>query len=573
MGRDDMDGRRRRSGAMLASIALPALVLIAGPLKLLTFNGYPLTAPEAMLALAIAGGAGLVIGSLLVLLGHHGVTAIIAFALIVVFLDAQVGLSSVIGSLIFDARGEPRLIAFVLAAPLLLVLFLGLLRLGENFTAIAAAGLAAFVAGILLVPGETAEFGVRPPDAQTIADAGPLYLHIVLDGQSGIERAPPHAESLRELGRYMTAFYSRWGFRLNGDAYSPYDTTLNSLAHVLNAEMSSRDRADIAPGTAPGMQYELTRNRLFDELVGSGRALSVYQTDFLDFCAAYAGKLAKCLTYPALSVRVLERAPLGVLAKARLLLAAFYGRSTVVGTVSERWYAVRNRVDAARDSDVPADHRYRTPRLFPVGVPDVVAQLQSDIEQSGGRGAWFAHLTLPHDPFVWSSECKMQPDIGRWLDRRNAAIAVPGYRESHHGKVLDAYAEQVRCTMRLLDALLADLERAGRLDTATIVIHGDHGSRIVRRDPSAAAARGAALETDVEDLHATYWTLYAVRSPAINAGYDATTRSLPALVANDIFGEPLAGKEPVLFLRTFDPERGWSLSPRPLPDAPAARRD
>ena len=73
----------------------------------------------------------------------------------------------------------------------------------------------------------------------------------------------------------------------------------------------------------------------------------------------------------------------------------------------------------------------------------------------------YAHALLPHDPFVVDGRCRY---VGKWQSRPK--------RISDHR----AYLQQVECALRKVTGLLRVLKRLNRYDSATIVLHGDHGS-------------------------------------------------------------------------------------------------
>ncbi len=64
------------------------------------------------------------------------------------------------------------------------------------------------------------------------------------------------------------------------------------------------------------------------------------------------------------------------------------------------------------------------------------------------------------------------------------------------------------------------MDDAGVFDEATIIVHGDHGSRISVIEP---AAQYADQVTD-RDLIDSYATLFAMRGPTVTAGYDRSFR-------------------------------------------------
>ena len=94
------------------------------------------------------------------------------------------------------------------------------------------------------------------------------------------------------------------------------------------------------------------------------------------------------------------------------------------------------------------------------------------------------------------------------------------------------YFQQTTCLNEQLRNLF-DVMRAAKIyEDATIIIHGDHGSRIRIRRPTLANRN----DLTPEDLLDSFSTLFAVKIPGDKADYDLRVLSL-----NQIFS-PVAGK-------------------------------
>jgi hypothetical protein len=95
------------------------------------------------------------------------------------------------------------------------------------------------------------------------------------------------------------------------------------------------------------------------------------------------------------------------------------------------------------------------------------------------------------------------------------------------------------------------MRAAGIYDDSIIVLHGDHGSRIVLTEPNAATQ----LELTKQDLVDGYSTLFAMKLPGKSGGYDKSPWPLEQLLAKFVFEAGLAptnivheNSEPYVFL-------------------------
>jgi hypothetical protein len=132
---------------------------------------------------------------------------------------------------------------------------------------------------------------------------------------------------------------------------------------------------------------------------------------------------------------------------------------------------------------------------------------------------YFAHILLPHFPFVLDRDCKRRPPREwRWpLWVWEATVA---------GRRLDgiyaAYGEQLRCThshvMRLIDTMTKSV--AG--PETVFVIHGDHGPRIFKKIGHVDRANETeAILSDGLD------TFFAIKAAGLPPGINERSESLP----------------------------------------------
>jgi hypothetical protein len=135
------------------------------------------------------------------------------------------------------------------------------------------------------------------------------------------------------------------------------------------------------------------------------------------------------------------------------------------------------------------------------------------------------------------------------------------------------YVEQVRCTMRKVEALLDALKANPAAKDAVVIIHGDHGSRIALVGPFGKL-KDRFAGTDFID---NYSTLYAAKAPTMRPGYDTRMLALPELLQATVPGEAEGRIEratpPYVYLLggfTELPMPPLPMPPLPMPDRPIA---
>jgi hypothetical protein len=150
--------------------------------------------------------------------------------------------------------------------------------------------------------------------------------------------------------------------------------------------------------------------------------------------------------------------------------------------------------------------------------------VERDISRAQRGQVVFAHVLLPHYPYVYDRKCRVRPPR-EWLERRDNADAPAGSVNSASGRELRyaRYAEQVECVQSRLDQLIRAIPAALQRD-AIVVVQGDHGSRIVRTEPRGVTQPSSADYTD------SFSTLFAVKTPWLLPGYDRRIVSITCLM-------------------------------------------
>ncbi len=116
-----------------------------------------------------------------------------------------------------------------------------------------------------------------------------------------------------------------------------------------------------------------------------------------------------------------------------------------------------------------------------------------------------------------------------------------------------------------MQSLFAELKSLGIYDEATIIVHGDHGSRIGER-PYISAMPESLTEQDMIDHYAT---LLAIKAPGIAPGLRETPQALQRVFADTFLGgaRPTSPKPGEVFLRRDDADHFNTLK-LTFPDAP-----
>ena len=500
---------------------LAATLLLAAPLvAFLATNQYPVATPETGLLFAGCLAAGALLG---VLSSRFAVLGVLVLG---------GGTALCVDSLYAWPRSTAGLV-LLLAACLALAA-----ALRRHLPAVLIAAGSVFIAATLLIPGSGAHADPRPAAPPAARADLPVVLHLVLDEHIGIDGLPPEVPGGAELARWLSESYVRQGFRVHADAYSEYFETRNSLANLLNFSSDAGDWAHLAG--RHGKPYVLAESAYFRRLSRLGYRLHVYQSDYLDYCRVPGVSYAACARYRANSIGALPAASLGIGERARFILNSLLGTSQYLQRLHDKYARIRAALPRlalpAWDSGVS--------RVGPLPVLPVLRELEADLRAARPGNAYFAHLLIPHFPYLLDAQCRIRGRIDEWLSNNDpeALSELEPNSAASRAQRYASYFAQIRCEQRLVNRLFEAMREAGVWREAIVIVHGDHGSRIVRRLP----VQQNAASLTAADLKDAFSTLFAAKVPAQAPGVVRDAKPLQALLADALGLAPVDGPAKVM---------------------------
>jgi len=544
---------RRTSQSFL--LLLPFLILITPFLVFLNHHFYGVFHWEVAIGMmGIAGIAALC--SVGMMFGGFVVQNFILFSLIMFFINIQY---RSIGAFTFGG--------------ILVILGILLPVLKEKLLPIATAIFATFFLVTFVQFGFSQD--VRAVEFRSQASAVepvhlPRIIHLILDEHIGLEGIPIDIPGGAELKARLIEFYQQYEFLTFGGAYSHYFYTENSVSNLVNFSSSATHRQYFREEGGPN---KLLENRYFESLSQAGYRLNVFWGHHIDYCSESPVAIDHCIQIPSNGLQLTQDIKMKTLDRVQLIFAAYLSRSSMYTHAKDYYLRCRDQL-LGHGIALPSGSwdRHKVTTLSYLHALDM---LWNNIVELPTGNVLFAHLLLPHSPFLANADCSIKPSIDEWKyeSLKFSRHALYGHkdpntvdsREEHYQQ----YFKQVHCLYTRLEELFERMQTAGIWENSIIIIHGDHGSRIVRTYPSIQNA----TELSEADMRDGFSTLFAVKQPDQKGLYDPKAYPLEYLLRDNVLSylsnnqEPVQELSPYVYLKSEDPEQ-LDLKKVPYPIMP-----
>ncbi len=503
---DDRDSFPERR--LWVNLVLPQVILLPPLISYLSYHVYSPFKPEALSLIAIVMGLGAIV-SLPLTFGSPRLQVGSAAFVVVLFADIQMNWGVELPHLL-GAAWMPVPMGVAIAGVLVLIYAVVMLVFWSFrkhlFTVLLVLFSTVFVSAVLLpsptvLRGEAAK-GTAKGTAKGARNANlPPIVHLLLDehiGLGGLPRDVPTAQSLKYR---MRSLYLNNGFRLFERVYSRFFFTEISLKDMFSF---TEPRTDVSS--------------YFDSVAKLGYRIRIHQTDHVDFCSDTGFDL--CHTYPVQSIHLLQEADAPFVQKFTVIYGRYFSQSfTYFGL--KRTY----NKEIARRLGLP-EWRFARESLSPIPAMVLFERVIKEVAEIQRGTLIFAHVLLPHNPYAYAADCTLLP-VGRpWLQNCDPDLPLPLCNTvASRALRYEGYLDQLDCANKKLEELFDGMKRAGVWDEAILIVHGDHGSRIVRNYPETANTKN--LEDD--DFIDSFSTHFAFKIGGVKAGIDNRFVSLRAL--------------------------------------------
>jgi hypothetical protein len=385
------------------------------------------------------------------------------------------------------------------------------------------------------------------------ANSAPRIIHLILDEHIGVAGIPTDIRGGSATKDLISQFYLKNGFQLFGGAFSRYFNTHTSLGNMLNFTAESIS-TELINGDGP---YTLLRNMYFNLLSEKEYHIEVLSPGWINFCAGSIVIINPCIDRDWRSLRSFSKLELPISQKLQVLYGRYTNQSTLITALI---YAVVSPLKSKFPALATSIEQWtwtlnpERSRNDPLNTLADLGPLWNDILSLPHGTVLLAHLLIPHYPYVALSDCSIRPPSQNFLwNNRGLLDQPPANTVESRKERYEQYFEQLHCLYLRLGELFDRMRDAGIYDDSIIIVHGDHGSKIVMTEPTSEN-RHALTNQDLVD---GFSTLFAVKLPGKPGVYDLSPQPLEQLLAKFAFeagltpSNILAEKaEPYVYLTT-----------------------
>ncbi len=497
----------------LIPYAAPAFVLLAIVVPFLRFHEYDMLLPESLILIGCAAALGAAVGGLSRLRPLTLGPMLLALTLCVYIFYRQEVTDALIvtANAIAELTGHPGIVIAFLGVALFLACSAVCVLMRRHLDLIVTAVFGTIVLTTIALPAATGGEPVRTGSLpEQVSDLPPL-IHIILDEHIGLGGLPSGMQEAEAPRQAMREVYK--DFALYSHAYSRFAETKYSLTSLMNGDVGA-DIGDLVEGDL--YTFAPTRNDWLERLKDEGYAIKIYQSAWFDMCRTPGIAVDACYTYSFFSPNAIQRAPLSTGQRLRALVTKlFIGRGAL--------------------------------QLEPMVGMEALDQFRADIAKAPRGVAYIVHLLVPHFGYLYADDCSLL-DPSRW--EREAFGDDHAYSAEERAGLYRRYLPQLQCADRRMSELFAELQQLGVYDEATIIVHGDHGSRIAERPYITEMPHSLSAQDKIDH----YATLLAIKAPGLAAGIHAEARPLQRVFAETFLGAhgDASPKPGDIFIRTSE---------------------
>ena len=288
------------------------------------------------------------------------------------------------------------------------------------------------------------------------------YLHIVLDEQPSLKYIPDQYKD-EAFDKLFVNDYVSNNFKIYNKTWTWYHRTKQTLSSLFTLHPKEDKMITKYNFVTTNSRFSTSvdKNLFSQKLYKNGFKVSFIQSDLVEICDKLSSY--KCETHTRGSnMQVLQKFDIDFKERIKIALLNFHqyyyhkGKEVVL---------YRKIIDIIRPEN-PGYYGFYSRPLTNLTILDEVFNRVKNIEEGE---ALFAHVLLPHYPYVLDQDCNLK-NSNDWT--------YPLRHKMNDAKsAYEGLYDQMKCTQKKMRSILVEADKNDNLIT---FIHGDHGVRIFR---------------------------------------------------------------------------------------------
>lgn len=303
-------------------------------------------------------------------------------------------------------------------------------------------------------------------------------IYIMFDGLTGTESIEDiQLSSGMDVLEKIKKVQDEYKLRSFDKAYSIFNHTHYTMSHLFNFDYKNENNIKQYLDLQKNMLLE---NKFFD--LKSKSKINVFQTDQLNFCAH--DSVVKCRTFNPYEKRYIKNNSDFLSIETKHIIQNFNAalqNSSLSKYIVTFFIKIINFIEK---EEIRLNAAY-----YSKNFSDWFDFFSDQVVQASNENIFFAHFMVPHEPYFLNRDCEFIDNVEnrthyKWKlhfkDDDDFEFLAKQSSEFYKNKqkIFDTYLQQTGCVYNKILDLLNKMEKFGILESSSIFIFGDHGSRI-----------------------------------------------------------------------------------------------
>ncbi len=301
-----------------------------------------------------------------------------------------------------------------------------------------------------------------------------IFIHFILDEMMSPSAFPEEISASNVIRENIRSFLGKYNFKEYTHAYSRHVTSGHSIPDTISVNRKSTSVNRESEDHVLKISLKNSAKEYFKLMSSAGYKITVFQTEHLDFCNnRYVEDCQTLDSFNPYSQYILSEAD-------TIQKHKFYYLTIFMSFFNQKMDLTKNSYVLNYTAHLFSNYISGIPLWIDAyAFPGWFKNISDYVVNAPAGTMILAHILVPHAPYILDDECNVEGEsdfpykLGlkyNYQDREKIS--------SEYTSQYERYFKQVDCVFGRLDQLFSRLKRTNKLKDMTVVLHGDHGSRI-----------------------------------------------------------------------------------------------